>query len=180
MISFRVPMFSTLFCFGCSLPAEHVDQKQLSATKSGVESTSAAPKRRFVDARTYLTEPSQIDTWYSVLFALEDQFDGICGDTFCEGDFSNYQSLGLRCSVDSKLGRLGACAWTFAASNVEVEPKTGALQVDARTWHCSMPVVRGTPIAALISALSDTPGGPFYATLPGTNTTLFDGVANCL
>jgi hypothetical protein len=111
---------------------------------------------------------------------LEQQFDVICGDTFCEGDYSNYQSLGMRCSVERSSGRVGACSWAFAASNVEVAAANGQLTTDARTWACEIPVAPGTRLSTLISVLSQPAEPALYAALPGTGRSAFDGIADCL
>jgi hypothetical protein len=82
---------------------------------------SVAPLRRaphFVDARFYFQEPEAIDAWYALTTKLRRNFDDVCGDTFCEGDYSNYESLGFRCSVDDR-GVIGSCVWLFAASTDE-------------------------------------------------------------
>ena len=42
------------------------------------------------------------DAWYGIRDKLNGEFDQVCGDTFCEGDFSNITPLSVFCSVTSK------------------------------------------------------------------------------
>src|SRR5688572_27357800 len=111
-------------------------------------------KSEYVDARSYFTEPEAIDLWYALTFSLKADFDVICGDTFCEGDYSNYESLGFRCSVEQNTGTLGECVWIFAASNEEIASSTGEVRVHTETWRCSMPIAHGTSAGTLLEALS--------------------------
>jgi hypothetical protein len=136
------------------------------------------PVAEYVDVSAYLTEPADIDAWYTMVYNLKQSFDYICGDTFCEGEYTNIESLRYRCSVDGLTGRIGSCVWVFAASNEEVSPWTGRIIVDVRAWRCRSPIVRGTTIHDLLSALAGP--SPLYATLPETDQSLYDGLVNCL
>ncbi|WP_141617900.1 hypothetical protein [Myxococcus sp. AB036A] len=145
----------------------------MSALASGNTVTS-----QYVDVSSYLTSEADIEAWYQLRASLKQNFDDICGDTFCEGEYSNIESLRFRCSVNALTGRLGQCVWVFAASNEEVDPATGAVTVDARTWACQAPVAPRTTIQEFLTALAGT--SPLYATLPRTQTTLYEGLGNCL
>lgn len=134
----------------------------------------------FVDARSYFTEPDDIARWYDLTFRLRDEFDAICGDTFCEGDYTNYESLGFDCSVEQRTGRLGQCVWVFAASSDEVLPESGEITVYSEAWRCVMPLAAGTPAGDFLSAMSAAEGRALYAPLPGTEQTLYDGLVDCL
>ena len=134
----------------------------------------------YVDARYYFTEPEPVDLWYALTFSLKADFDAICGDTFCEGDYSNYESLGFRCSVEQNTGTLGECVWTFAASSDEVESSTGEVRVHTETWRCAMPIIAGTRVGSFLEALSAPDQEPLYAPLPGSERALYDGLIDCL
>jgi hypothetical protein len=133
----------------------------------------------FVDARFYFQEPEAIDAWYTLTTALRQNFDTVCGDTFCEGDYSNYESLGFRCSVDER-GVIGSCVWLFAASMDEVVPETGAVRVSWKNWRCELPVVRGTTVKAFVKTLTNAGETPLFAPLPRTTLSLYDGLVECL
>ena len=47
----------------------------------------------FVDPYSYFTEEAQYEAWYALRAGLELGFEDICGDTFCEGDYSNIAPL---------------------------------------------------------------------------------------
>ncbi|WP_433933254.1 hypothetical protein AB3662_03320 [Sorangium cellulosum] len=140
----------------------------------------SASARSFVDAGSYFTSPDAIDAWYGLLRALDDDFDAVCGDTFCEGDYSNYESLRFRCSVEEHTGTIGRCVWVFAASSEEILPSTGAVEVDARTFVCEMPIAPGTAVVDLVEALSAPADRAIDAALPGTDRSLYDGLVDCL
>lgn len=120
---------------------------------------------------------AEYEAWYGALARLRHDFDQICGDTFCEGDYSNIEPLRLRCSADAR-GRVGQCVWTFAASNEEIDPATGRITVQPKVWRCRLPLASMTSASALVAAL-DVPE-PLYARLPGTMTRIYDGLADCL
>jgi hypothetical protein len=61
---------------------------------------TAASSSDYVDISSYLTSDADINAWYSITSQLRKNFDDVCGDTFCEGDYSNIESLDYRCSVD--------------------------------------------------------------------------------
>ncbi|WP_437594447.1 hypothetical protein [Sorangium sp. So ce1000] len=136
--------------------------------------------KSFVDAESYFTSSAELDAWYGLLRELYDDFDVVCGDTFCEGDFSNYKPLRLRCSVEEHAGTIGSCVWILAASREEIEPSTGDVEVDARTFPCEMPIVPETTVTALVDALSAPSGRAINAALPGTDSSLYDGLVECL
>ncbi|MBN8470687.1 hypothetical protein JYJ95_29635 [Corallococcus exiguus] len=138
----------------------------------------ARPLSSYVDATSYLSSQPEYLSWLELRSNLKDNFDDICGDTFCEGDYSNIQSLRFQCSVNSGTGVIGQCVWVFAASNEELNPSTGEFSVQTQTWTCQSPLASGTTMASLLTALSGT--SPLYATLPGTSTTIYDGLVDCL
>ncbi|WP_426749626.1 hypothetical protein [Myxococcus sp. Y35] len=133
---------------------------------------------QYVDASSYVTSEGDIEAWFQLRYNLKQNFDDICGDTFCEGDYSNIESLRFRCSVETTTGQIGQCVWVFAASNEEVSPTTGAVTVDAQTWSCQVPLAPNTTFQAFLTALAGT--SPLYATLPGTQTTIYQGLGDCL
>lgn len=135
---------------------------------------------RFIDAQVYFQTSEEIDAWYALVAELKSDFDDICADTFCEGEFSNYESLRFRCSVEEATGILGRCLWVLAASNEEIAPATGEVLVDGRTFACPMPIALGTDIRDLVAALTSSGLRAIYAPMPGNGHAPFDGLADCL
>ena len=132
----------------------------------------------YVELSEHLSQPAQIEAWYEALYRLRDNFDQICGDTFCEGDYSNIQALRLRCSVDGGSGIVGRCVWSFAASQEEIDPATGAIRVLPKVWRCRLPMARGTTTQALLSAWAGE--RPLYAPLPGSAKSAYEALSDCL
>jgi hypothetical protein len=164
-----------LLAAGCAAAETTAHEVEDTETVAGSLSSDA-----FVDARSYLTAPADIDAWYELLSYLKIDFDAVCGDSFCEGEYTNYEPLAFRCSLKAQAGTIGKCVWVFAASNEEVVPSTGNVKVHAKTWRCKMPLRPDTPIGDFVQALSASGGQPIHATLPGTNLSLYDGLADCL
>lgn len=138
----------------------------------------AASAARYVDARDYPGQGQGGTRFRALEQALVRGFDDVCGDTFCEGEYYNLQAMRLRCSVHAASGRVGECRWTFAGSNMDVEADTGAVTVDARDWACRLPLAAQTPLPRLLATLQ----GPeaIDTVLPGTATTVYEGLTTCL
>ena len=134
--------------------------------------------RHFVEDYEYFADGPQYDQWFTLTLTLRSNFDQICGDTFCEGDYGNLQSLGYHCSVEQASGRIGRCVWTFAGSYEQVDPATGDITVQARTWECPTPLSPHTRMTALLAALDGYQ--PLFQPLPGTDATIYDGLIGCL
>lgn len=154
----------------------------LTLSVASAASAAAAPAypraADYVDVSAYLQTDADIEAWYALRHGLKRDFDEICGDTFCEGDYSNIESLRYVCSVHRVSGRIGTCGWTFAASDEMVDPLGGRIAVRHEGWFCKSPIVAGTTIESLLEALGVE--APLYAALPSTTATLFDGLVDCL
>ena len=160
---FALPFALTFALFAASLDAP---------------AAASAPAGDYVDAVSYFSTDAQYEAWYDARRALERNFDDICGDTFCEGDYSNLRSLRYLCSVDRASGRIGTCAWTFAASNEDIDAATGRITSQRAFWKCRTPLAPATTIEELLVALQGD--RPLYAALPHTTATIMDGLIDCL
>ena len=126
----------------------------------------------------YFQSDAQYEAWFQITRDLRRDFDWICGDTFCEGDYTNIQPLRLRCSVHRVTGGIGMCVWTFAASHEEIAAANGRIAVQRAFWQCRVPLTPGTTIDQLLAALAVEE--PLYASLPGSQRTVMDGLIDCL
>ncbi|RNF86139.1 hypothetical protein [Montanilutibacter psychrotolerans] len=178
----RLTFILALAALLSSLPA--LAQSASTAKRHGV-TARVAPSAgingqvgRYTDVGSYLVDEASIEAWYTATHRLREQFDDICGDTFCEGDYSNLQELRYTCSVDRVSGILGQCVWGFAGSIDEVDPYNGRVLVDARAWQCVTPLAPRTTVAQLITVFAG--GSPLYALLPGTDRSIYDGLVDCL
>lgn len=167
-------LVTIIIACACSSASAHDESESLERLASPLEEAS------YIDAGSYFTEPADIDAWYSLTFALQSDFDDVCGDTFCEGDYSNYESLRFRCSVEQSSGTVGRCVWTFAASQDEIDPATGEVSVVGEIWTCPMPLEQDTSARDFLRALSGSDEQPLYARLPGSERSLYDGLVECL
>ena len=166
-----VPM--SLAAAACSAP-ESAPAEEMRASAALTEGSG----KEYVDITQQLTEAADVDAWYAVVANLKSNFDDLCGDTFCEGAFSNIESLRYRCSVEKTEGTLGTCVWVFAASNEGITTSTGNVEVDTKTWRCTTPLAPNTSVRDFLSALSGK--HPIDAKLPGTTQSIYDGLTNCL
>ncbi|NZA26264.1 hypothetical protein H0E84_07680 [Luteimonas sp. SJ-92] len=132
----------------------------------------------YVDASAYIHGEDQINAWYGMTWQLKRDFDDICGDTFCEGEYTNTEALRFSCSVHRTSGRIGMCLWVFAASDERIEPSTGKVVAQTQAWHCRTPLAPGTTLEELLAAVQGR--SPLYAPLPGGRGSIFDGLVDCL
>jgi hypothetical protein len=148
------------------------------AIACGNQVAQAGPTGQYVEVGAALHTDAEVEAWYGITTQLRRQFDEICGDTFCEGDYSNLQPLRFQCSVDGRNRRIGACVWSFAGSQDSIDPAAGHIKVQPGFWQCHMPLAPQTSLDRLLAALSDPQ--PLYARLPGTERTVLDGLIDCL
>jgi hypothetical protein len=126
------------------------------------ESTEQDVSTVYVDILDF--EKTDQGQWYDTIHALNDQFNDECGDTYCEGEWSNLVPLTFGCSVSSKAGSVKDCVWTFAASQVDVDTRTAAIVVDAPVFECSIKMkTTAVKLAKLLSTAEDK----LRVTLPG-------------
>jgi hypothetical protein len=118
---------------------------------------------------------TNVDAWIGVRLELDREFNNLCGDTFCGGDYSNLTPLRLTCAVSSKAGKIKDCAWTFAGSLASVGSKTAAIAVDAPTFECH--IQPKTTVAHLVTLLSGSTDA-IHLALPGT-TSIYDALGEC-
>ena len=102
--------------------------------------------------------------WYDLIHGLNQQFDQECGDTFCEGDWSNIVPLTFACSVSSKAGSVKDCAWTFAAVDAQVDTRNAALLVNAPTFQCH---IKAKTTAKKLFQVLATAQDKLHVALPG-------------
>ena len=151
----------------------------LCATPSARSANASSTTATYVDMYDYLPTWQQQDAWLNLQFALKRDFDDVCGDTFCSGEFTNIEALRYQCSVNRSTGVIGECIWTFAASDESVDPDTGKVVVNPRVWQCRSPLAPYTRAEELLQALGDT-NRPLSKPLPRSNQTLHYSLSDCL
>jgi len=141
------------------------------------ETTEQGVSTTYVDILDF--EKTDQDQWYDAIHALNAQFNDECGDTYCEGDWSNIVPLTFGCSVSSKAGSVKDCVWTFAAAHGEVDAKNAAIVVDAPVFKCS---IKMKTTAVKLAKLLSTADDKLRVTLPGAPagaTTIGEQLSDC-
>lgn len=141
----------------------------------------AAPSAQafpYVDLIDYPHKEANWDRFFALEGRLQHGFDAICGDTFCEGEYSDIRALRLRCSVDAVRGTVHECLWAFAASDLEVSRNDGTVVARQPTWLCRLPLKPSTPVEAFHTALAAR--NPLHDPLPGTSRSTYDGLTECI
>ena len=118
------------------------------------------------------------DRFFALQGALVQGFDRVCSDTFCEGEYSNYRVLEVRCSVLAPRGTVQGCSWVIVASELGIVPQTGQVRVDNGRWVCQVGLRPGVPVDTFFAALQQPEG--IFRPLTGTGTGLFDVLPECL
>ncbi|HEY0711884.1 MAG TPA: hypothetical protein VGF45_04370 [Polyangia bacterium] len=136
----------------------------------------------FRDAEESFTNEDDQNRWFELRHGLNADFDDICGDTFCEGDFTNLASMRFRCSVSTRTGLLKNCLWLFAGSYETVTASTGNIRPTAKFFSCSIPVAGSTRqlLDALLAPSTQSDRGPLYRQLPGSTKSIYDHLGDCL
>lgn len=132
----------------------------------------------YVDLVDYPTKEANWDRFYDLEDHLVREFHDLCGDTYCEGEYSNHLALQFRCSVHVASGTVHACTLVVGAGNLEVDDRSGRVVADSRTWACAAPLGVDTPVEALHAALARRDA--LRRPLPGSNRSMHDALFDCL
>lgn len=126
-----------------------------------------------------------VNAYFDARESLARQFDAICGDTFCEGEYDNLTPLAFNCSVAKSTRQIGQCTWTFAGAYSEVDAVTGVVDTKHKVFDCDLQV-RGSA-ADLVRFLQEASHGGAsgfeglrQAVLPGSSRTLMSALGRCL
>ena len=140
--------------------------------------SEAARAAAYVDIETVLT-PAQTASWSTIRAGLVDDFDRICGDTFCGGDRSDLTSVRLRCSESVKTHEIKACTWVFGGSITGLDHAKGKLTGAPHAFVCKIPIsaTRDELLADLAPAGSPT---RLQRALPHSTTSIYDALGGCL
>lgn len=131
-----------------------------------------------VDLIDYPRPEANWNRGFELEAALARQFNALCADTWCEGDYSNYRVMEFRCAVLAHRGTVQRCVWVLAASELAVQADTGRVQVDNGRWTCLVELQPGVPVEAFFASL-EAPDG-LMASLPGLDRGLFEVLPDCL
>lgn len=177
-LQFNLPLLFAIVAggIGCAAPPESAPDP-VEAESADLQHAQTGPAYQDIE-ETFTNEVDQ-SRWFDVKHQLRQNFDEICGDTFCEGDFSNLESMSLRCSASTRTGQLKSCNWLFAGSYETVTPSTGNIRPVAKFFPCKIEVV-GTPAALMDALLKPGGRGPLWQPVPGSGRAIYDSLGDCL
>ncbi len=147
----------------------------------------ARPAGPFISVAEYASRPDAVFDWRTLddqLKSLKRQFEFICGDTFCEGEYSNLAAMEFNCSVQKNGPGIADCVWSFAGSYARVNAGDGSVRVKARFYHCHVPFEGGVEQLKdfLVKASAEGSGyvGLHDTVIPGSSgKTLMDVLGAC-
>lgn len=164
--------FAGVLALGVLLGCSGEREREASASAGDVRAGD------YVEVESFLRD-DRFDAWFDVVRRLAREFDEVCGDTFCEGEYTNLAHLSFRCSVSRRTGALGTCVWTFAGSVEDATASTGNVRAKVASFKCKMPIAPGTSAADFTAALGGAKRA-IEAKLPRSERSLFDGLVDCL
>lgn len=159
----KLSIVLSLCAVGCAFQASDSTDESEDAVTTVYVSTDAFFKDK------------DIAGWASAQAEITKEFDNVCGDTFCGGDYSNLTSMGLVCGVSSVRGSIKDCAWTFVGSSHLINGATGTVQASIASFQCHFKPTGG--VKALSTLLQGQ--NAIRATLPGVNRSLYDVIGDC-
>ncbi|MBX3190382.1 MAG: hypothetical protein KF819_25505 [Labilithrix sp.] len=128
-----------------------------------------------LDEWLWETDGDAAMSWSGTKRALVKGFHDVCGDTFCEGEYSDVEGLRFVCSVNRNSKRVARCSWSFVMADTSVDSR-GRITTRAKTKTCNVEV--GAQASALTAALKVD--DPLHAKLPGRQTSIYDALVRCL
>jgi hypothetical protein len=177
MLTHKTIVLSALVLFGCAGSAGTQLDVEAASTSAGAAATTT-----YVDVEEYTIDQGDapFEQWRSIYSTLAANFDDVCGDTFCEGDYSNLVPIRLRCTVNPATGVLKNCTYVFAGSYEDITPSTGTIRVSAKTFSCHVPV-SGIKLADFMSGLTATGTTPaLRRPLLSGGKSIYDSLVGCL
>ena len=136
---------------------------------------------KYTDSASYAyesTEKSLVKSYDKMIQVLKNGFDDVCGDTFCEGDYSNLQSIEFLCGVEEGTGRITSCTWTFAGTMSIVNGKTGQVEKTGAIFNC--PIRVNATLQDLIKIVNDKSYDFEETVLPGMKESVYDSLTTCI
>jgi hypothetical protein len=158
------PILLSLCAIGCAFqPADSTDE-----TEDGLSTV-------YVSADAYFKTAPDKAAWAAVQTGITGEFDNVCGDTFCGGDYSNLTSMGLVCGVSSARGIIKDCAWTFVGSSHLINGSTGTVQASIASFQCHFKPSGGVKALSTLLQQKDA----IRQAIPGVNLSLYDVIGEC-
>jgi hypothetical protein len=169
-------------CGGLATGASDGDTTVSSLEGGKEDATATTTTASYADVEEWANEQGDDawQTWRGILDTLNHDFDDVCGDTFCEGDYSNLEALRFRCSINTTTKVLKNCTYVFAGSYETVNTSTGTIKVNAKTFSCHVSVtgIKLSDFESTLTAAGST--APLQRTLPGKSQSIYDQLVGCI
>lgn len=147
-------------------------------------SSAYAASYSSVENYLVLKNDFRVNSLIQLKSTLVKDFNFICPDTFCEGNFHRISSVDWQCSVQNETEFVSSCSWIFAGAVQQVDESTGEfVVVDSQVFTC--PVSFSGSLDELLTLhLTKEEGGPdnqstLSRKLP-TGSTVFEELMKCL
>jgi hypothetical protein len=121
---------------------------------------------------------ADLNNWLALKNRLNNDFLNICGDTFCGGDYGQFQPISLDCSASKTTNKMAQCMWTFAASIEYVNGYSAKVTSDVGLVTCPIPV-KGLAADFIAAMNVPAPAVAMDQVVPGGTQTLYDYVSTC-
>jgi len=152
------------------------------SSTTGEDSAGETAAASYADVEEWANEQGDDawQTWMGIIGTLKQDFDDVCGDTFCGGDYSNLEPLRFRCSINTTTQVLKNCTYVFAGSYETVNPTLGTIKVNAKTFSCHISVtgIKLSDFESTLTAAGTTP--PLQRTLPGKSESIYSSLIGCI
>jgi hypothetical protein len=149
---------------------------------TGEDSAGETAAASYADVEEWANEQGDDawQTWMGIIGTLRQDFDDVCGDTFCGGDYSNLEPLRFRCSINTTTQVLKNCSYVFGGSYEVVNPTTGTIKVNAKTFSCHISVtgIKLSDFESTLTAAGST--APLQRTLPGKSESIYSSLIGCI
>lgn len=116
------------------------------------------------------------------------QFYGICGDTFCEGDYPNLELRDNECTVAAGSETMKSCLFLFHGLYTSVNPLDGSIDFEEKTYACRLEFEGQKAslwyeFVKLVGAAGDDYQNGIMndaLKIPGANVNFYDFFGHCL
>ena len=135
-----------------------------------------SPAPRFADLVHFPQPEGNWDRFHGLEDDLATAFFLACNGDRCRPGHALWP-LQLRCSVEIAAGKVVACIWVIAGSDLQVRT-AGNIDTRVVIWRCPLPVARPVDVDAFHAALAVN--DPLQVRLPGAGQTLLQGLQHCL
>ena len=180
------PILLLLACAPAGAPASSSSSSSEDEATQALSGAAAPSAPKYEELEQLFADHGDAEStsaWDALRRTLRDNFNDVCGDTFCEGDYSNLEPLRLRCSVEIASHQLKSCKYVFAGSYEVVIPSTGRIKVSTKTFSCAI-TVSGVPVTDFLATLTapaiNSQDRPLQRPLPGGVRSLYDSLVSCL